>query len=320
MKRNEIVSKLIKEGFSEKTLVNFSDKQLANLSERMFKEEDESPIEAGPDADPNTGVAVQKAGGKVKMEETNEEKDAFIGSKKGCKVCKMSPCKCGKEKKAKSNVKEELKGGQKKLDKNHNGKIDGQDFKILKGQKKEVKEDAMGLSLNTETKPSAGLSKEKKSEVVKKAKKGEDLGKKGKGFEKLADKATKEYGSKEAGKKVAAAAMWKNTKRNGIHESDSTLNAKRNLHFELKEAGVSDADLESNDINELAEKHSENPYVKSAHDHYKRIGDKSMSLTGKNTEVKEWVMDLAENKLFHSFTSKNEIMDLIKDKLNESKK
>jgi len=38
-------------------------------------------------------------------------------------------------------VKETLKGGQKKLDKNHNGKIDGQDFKILKGQKQsEVKE------------------------------------------------------------------------------------------------------------------------------------------------------------------------------------
>jgi hypothetical protein len=36
---------------------------------------------------------------------------------------------------------EELKGNQKKLDKNHNGKIDAQDFKILKGQKKkDVKE------------------------------------------------------------------------------------------------------------------------------------------------------------------------------------
>ena len=40
-------------------------------------------------------------------------------------------------------VKEDLKGNQKKLDKNHNGKIDGQDFKILKGQmkKKSVKTD-----------------------------------------------------------------------------------------------------------------------------------------------------------------------------------
>jgi hypothetical protein len=40
-------------------------------------------------------------------------------------------------------VKEDLKGNQKKLDKNHDGKIDGQDFKILQGQKKKksVKKD-----------------------------------------------------------------------------------------------------------------------------------------------------------------------------------
>lgn len=48
-------------------------------------------------------------------------------------------------------VEEELKGGQVKLDKNHNGKIDGQDFKILKGQKKaneevELEEDVSKMS------------------------------------------------------------------------------------------------------------------------------------------------------------------------------
>ena len=102
-----------------------------------------------------------------------------------------------------------------------------------------------------ESKPSAGLSKEKKSEVVKKAKKGGDIGKKGKGFEKLSDKAAKEYGSKEAGEKVAAASMWKNMKREGV-------------------------------------------------------------------EIKDWVKGLVENKEFHSFTSKNEIMELIQTKLNES--
>ena len=76
-------------------------------------------------------------------------------------------------------------------------------MKCLKGQKKkEVKE---------EEKPSSGLSKEKKSEVVKKAKKGEDIGKKGKGFEKIEKKA-KESGAKDP-KAVAAAAMWKNIKR-----------------------------------------------------------------------------------------------------------
>ncbi len=98
-----------------------------------------------------------------------------------------------------------------------------------------------------EEKPSAGLSKEKKSEVVKKAKKGEDIGKKGKGFEKVVAKA-KEGGSKDP-EAVAAAAMWKNIKR-------------------------------------------------------------------ENTEVKDWLKTIAESN-FHSFTSKNEIMELVKTKLNE---
>lgn len=62
-----------------------------------------------------------------------------------------------------------------------------------------------------EEKPSAGLSKEEKSSMVKKAKKGEDIGKKGKNFQKVVSKA-KEYGAKNP-EAVAAAAMWKNAKR-----------------------------------------------------------------------------------------------------------
>jgi len=60
-----------------------------------------------------------------------------------------------------------------------------------------------------EGKPSAGLTAKEKSAVVKKAKAGKDIGKKGPGFAKVEKAAEKEYGSKEAGKKVAAAAMWK---------------------------------------------------------------------------------------------------------------
>lgn len=62
-----------------------------------------------------------------------------------------------------------------------------------------------------EEKPSAGLSKEEKSSMVKKAKKGEDIGKKGKNFQKVVAKA-KKYGAKNP-EAVAAAAMWKNAKR-----------------------------------------------------------------------------------------------------------
>jgi len=58
-------------------------------------------------------------------------------------------------------------------------------------------------------KPSAGLTKKQKSTIAKKAASGKDIGKKGKGFEKIASKAAKKYGSKERGQAVAAAAMWK---------------------------------------------------------------------------------------------------------------
>lgn len=57
------------------------------------------------------------------------------------------------------------------------------------------------------------LSKAKKSRIAKEAKSGKDFGKKnvkGKsGFQSIVDKATKEYGSKKQGEKVAAAAFWK---------------------------------------------------------------------------------------------------------------
>ena len=103
MKRSTLVEKLIKEGISEKTLVKFTDKQLLELSKRMLGESDIMISKKDPLADKKIADAKKQN----KSIETYEE-----------------------------DVKEELKGNQKKLDKNHNGKIDGQDFKILKGQKK----------------------------------------------------------------------------------------------------------------------------------------------------------------------------------------
>ncbi len=66
--------------------------------------------------------------------------------------------------------------------------------------------------LEEEKKPSSGLSKKQKSKIAKKASAGKDIGKKGKGFKKVAGKAAEKYG-KDAGKRIAAAAMWKNAKR-----------------------------------------------------------------------------------------------------------
>lgn len=48
-----------------------------------------------------------------------------------------------------------------------------------------------------------------KSAAAKEAHSGKDMGKKGKNFEKVADKAEKEYGSKKSGEKVAGSIFQK---------------------------------------------------------------------------------------------------------------
>jgi hypothetical protein len=64
--------------------------------------------------------------------------------------------------------------------------------------------------MKAKKKPSAGLLKKKISAVVKAARKGKDIGKKGKNFNDVAEAA----GGGEKGRKIAAAAMWKSIKRN----------------------------------------------------------------------------------------------------------
>ena len=82
----------------------------------------------------------------------------------------------------------------------------------ISAEKDKIKE-MMGLTpegnqkemVDEKKKPSAGMTKKEKSDVVKKAKAGKDIGAPGKGFEKVAKAA----GGGEKGQKIAAAAMWK---------------------------------------------------------------------------------------------------------------
>ena len=80
---------------------------------------------------------------------------------------------------------------------------------VLAPTRKALARDLYADWAENEEKPSAGLSKKKKSAVAKKARAGGDIGKKGKGF----DKVAKAAGGGEKGQKIAAAAMWKNVKR-----------------------------------------------------------------------------------------------------------
>ena len=92
-----------------------------------------------------------------------------------------------------------------------------------------------------EGKPSAGLSKAKKSATVKDAKAGKDIGKPGKGFDKLAKKA----GGGEKGEKIAAAAMWKNIKETTAYLAEKKKKEKvtdENLQVVPNPSGAKDAE------------------------------------------------------------------------------
>lgn len=58
--------------------------------------------------------------------------------------------------------------------------------------------------------PAKGIPEKKKSEVVKRARRGENIF--GGGFDKVEKEAEKRYGSEDSGKRVAAAIMWKKLK------------------------------------------------------------------------------------------------------------
>jgi hypothetical protein len=106
---------------------------------------------------------------------------------------------------------EEVSEGKRMKDKksSEGNKFTGNLMKARAAGKKEADLDGDGdvEKVKESAKPSAGMSKSEKSAVVKKAKAGGDIGKPGKGFEKV-EKAAKKSGAKDP-KAVAAAAMWK---------------------------------------------------------------------------------------------------------------
>jgi len=68
--------------------------------------------------------------------------------------------------------------------------------------------------------PGKGIPEKKKSDVVKKARRGEDMFGKGKNFEKIAKVAGKRYHDEDAGKRVAGAIFWKKVKGKHMTKED----------------------------------------------------------------------------------------------------
>jgi hypothetical protein len=119
------------------------------------------------------------------------------------------------------------------------------------GNKKEPMKKALKDKKVAEAaKPSAGLSKAKKSAVVKDAKAGKDIGKPGKSF----DKVAKSAGGGEKGKKIAAAAMWKNIKETQMYIAEKAKAVKDLPGKQEKIDADHDGKIEASDLAKLRAK------------------------------------------------------------------
>ena len=310
MKRDVIVSQLIKEGFSEKTLVRFSDKQLSDLHERIVIDADKLKTDQKLKDlanDPNTEVEVE----------------------------------------------EELKGKQKNIDKNHNGEIDAEDFAILNKEKKgEDKEDVneadMGLTVKGSKSSSSSVfggapkksSSPKKKSTPKKKEEGEteegevDESLNGLMLGVIKDKLSKDLGREPEDHEIDKAHedfvnSWKKDNESKEKKKKGFVVSKRpspdfngyNKRKEKKEGEVEEGDYHNERSEKALEKSKEDfPQLKNVKkcEECEKVESKCKCKKEDVKEVKNWVKGLVENKEFHSFTSKNEIMELIQSKLTES--
>jgi hypothetical protein len=329
MKRTELVEKLIKEGFSEKTLVKFSDNQLIQLASRMLSEEDMMISKKDPQYQ-------QKVDSAKKQNKTIE---AY----------------------------EELKGNQKVLDKNDNGKIDSDDFAILNKEKKgEVKENDycdkcdcvkskckckkedvnevdMGLTIKGSKSSSSTVfggtpkkkSTPKKKEVDETEEEEVDESLHGIMIGATKEKLKKDLGrdpedhevEKELGKFVDS---WKKDNESKEKKGKNPFNPGKppspdfngyNKRKEKKESEVEEGNYHNERSEKALEKSKEDfPQLKNIKkcDDCGKVESKCKCKKEDVKEIKNWVKGLVENKNFHSFTSKNEIMELIQTKLTES--
>ena len=326
MKRTELIGRLLKEGFSEKTLVNFTDKQLNDLSERIV-------------------TTTQAMASNPEIQKLANDPNKTV------------------------EVKEILKGKQKNIDKNKNGKIDADDFAILNKEKKgEVKETEdccskcgkktckcesvnevdMGLTIKGSKSSSSSVfggspkksSSPKKKSTPKKKEEGEteegevDESLNGLMLGVIKDKLSKDLGREPEDHEIDKAHedfvnSWKKDNESKEKKKKGFVVSKPpspdfngyNKRKEKKEGEVEEGDYHNERSEKALEKSKEDfPQLKNVKkcDECGKVESKCKCKKVDVKEIKNWVKGLVENKEFHSFTSKNEIMELIQTKLTES--
>jgi hypothetical protein len=250
-------------------------------------------------------------------------------------------------------MKEDLKGKQKNIDKNHNGKIDAEDFAILNKEKKgETKEDVneadMGLTVKGSKSSSSSvfggtpkkLSSPKKKSTPKKKEETTEEVEVDESLHGIMIGATKEKLKKDLGRDPKDHEVekelgkfvdsWKKDNESKEKKGKNPFNPGKppspdfngyNKRKEKKESEVEEGNYHNERSEKALEKSKEDfPQLKNIKkcDDCGKVESKCKCKKEDVKEIKNWVKGLVENKNFHSFTSKNEIMDLIQTKLNES--
>lgn len=321
MKRTELIGRLLKEGFSEKTLVNFTDKQLNDLSERIV-------------------TTTQAMASNPEIQKLANDPNKTV------------------------EVKEILKGKQKNIDKNKNGKIDADDFAILNKEKKgEVKETEdccskcgkktckcesvnevdMGLTIKGSKSSSSSVfggvpkksSSPKKKSTPKKKEEGEteegevDESLNGLMLGVIKDKLSKDLGREPEDHEIDKAHedfvnSWKKDNESKEKKKKGFVVGKQpspNFNGHKKKEEEKEGDYHNERSEKALEKSKEDfPQLKNIKkcEECGKVESKCKCKKEDVKEIKNWVKGLVENKEFHSFTSKNEIMELIQTKLTES--
>jgi hypothetical protein len=162
---------------------------------------------------------------KKKVKEASEEKCNHTAKGKSCPVHGLK--ECGMYETVAPTKDLPKKGSKVGKEGNAYGNAvrntpDGEEIKINGKGTGDIKKESV-------SKPSAGMTAKEKSATVKKAKAGGDIGKPGKDF----DKTAKAAGGGEKGKKIAAAAMWKNEAKKNVKEA--IAKAKKTLDKDLEE-------------------------------------------------------------------------------------
>ena len=321
MKRTELIGRLLKEGFSEKTLVNFTDKQLNDLSERIVTTT--QAMASNPDIqklanDPNKTVEVKEIlkgkqnkidknkNGKIDADDfaiLNKEKKGEVKETEDCcSKCGKKTCKCesvnevdmGLTIKGSKSSSSSVFGGSPKKPSSPKKKSTPKKKEEGETEEGEVDESLNGLMLGViKDKLSKDLGREPENHEIDKA------------HEDFVNSWKKDNESKEKKKKGFAVGKQPSPNFNGHKKKEEEKEG--DYHNERSEKAL--------------EKSKEDfPQLKNVKkcDECGKVESKCKCKKVDVKEVKNWVKGLVENKEFHSFTSKNEIMELIQSKLNES--